>query len=642
MPERLKIISRDSNLALKQVEEVIFQVPGLSDSLIIKEKAFGDKHKDISLLQNTITDFFTRELDESLLNGNADIAIHSAKDLPCPLTEGLELICLFQAFDKSDSLVSRNHLPLAALSPGSRIGTSALLRKQQVETLRPDLETVSIRGTIEERIKLIDENKIDALVVASCALRRLGLEHEISEVLGFKTHPLQGNLAVLAKTGRSNLKALFYGFDARNTYGKVFLVGAGPGDPELITVKARRLINEADIIFYDDLLDNLLLKDAVCEKVYVGKRKGNHYQSQAEINKLLYRKAVAGYTVIRLKGGDPFIYGRGGEELTYLSERLIEVDIVPGISAAQTASSSLQVPLTMRGRSNKVSFLTGHSAAKHHEVKETFVYYMGATTRTRIKNDLISKGLSLETPALLVQQAGGYNEKHTKTFLGELDKGSFRSPLIIIVGENVHLYRNKSRILFTGLNPSKCSLPGKLVHYPLIEIQAMPFSIVKPGEYDYILFTSKHAVEHFLMRYEIGENQKIIAIGPYTRSKLELYGYAADICPQEADSDSLYALIKEHTLLNILYPCSNISNNKLHLLNEVNSVPIYKTVNIVQPPIDLNSIDGIVFTSSSTVDSFFNIYDSIPKHLLIYTYGKHSAQKIKKMRVPNIVQTIQI
>ena len=152
---------------------------------------------------------FTRELDYAVISGKADIAVHSAKDLPEKLNPELEVIALYEAFDKTDSLVSRNHLKLMDLPKGSSVGTSSPLRKAELLKLRPDLEVKGIRGCIEERVAMVKNGEIDALIVATCALKRLGLENEIAEILPFETHPMQGRIAVTAKKGREDLKKLF-------------------------------------------------------------------------------------------------------------------------------------------------------------------------------------------------------------------------------------------------------------------------------------------------------------------------------------------------------------------------------------------------------------------------------------------------
>ena len=251
----MRIISRQSKLALLQVDEVMSQFPDVQYELI-KTDSYGDKHKEVSLMDKSVSaDFFTRELDAALLEGRADIAIHSAKDLPYPLPAGIEVIALTESADKSDSLVTRDGKTLDQLPSQSKIGTSAEQRKAELLALRPDVEVVAIRGTIEERIAQVDNYTVDALIVATCALDRLALAHRASERLPFKTHPLQGNLAITASAHvGKDIRELFSKIDVRTRYGKVTLVGFGPGDPELLTVKGVKALERADIIFYDDLI----------------------------------------------------------------------------------------------------------------------------------------------------------------------------------------------------------------------------------------------------------------------------------------------------------------------------------------------------------------------------------------------------
>lgn len=205
----VKVVARNSKLSLLQVDEVFAKLQGVSYTLKAI-KSFGDKRLDISLLKGQAPDdMFTRELDEALLNGEADVAIHSAKDLPIALNPQIEVIALYEATDKTDSLVSNNNLTLATLPSGSRVGTSSPLRQKELLALRPDLQVVGIRGTIEERVAQVRSGKYDAVIVATCALKRLGMQNEIAEILPFATHPMQGRLAVTALKSRPELKQIF-------------------------------------------------------------------------------------------------------------------------------------------------------------------------------------------------------------------------------------------------------------------------------------------------------------------------------------------------------------------------------------------------------------------------------------------------
>ena len=205
----VRIVARGSRLSQLQVKEVMQRLPEVPYKLKVLA-SLGDKNQQVSLLNGEAPDdIFTRELDQALLKGEADVAIHSAKDLPEQLNGGLEVIALYEAFDKTDALVSRDNQTLAALPTGSRIGTSSPLRRQELLAMRPDLEVVSIRGCIEDRVRQVRSGQIDAAIVATCALKRLGMEGEIAEILSFTTHPMQGRLAVTARKGRNDLKAIF-------------------------------------------------------------------------------------------------------------------------------------------------------------------------------------------------------------------------------------------------------------------------------------------------------------------------------------------------------------------------------------------------------------------------------------------------
>ncbi|WP_027454565.1 glutamyl-tRNA reductase [Xylanibacter brevis] len=205
----IRVTARSSKLSQIQVKEVFGRFPDTPYRLITRQ-SYGDKHQKISLLNGEAPDdMFTRELDTALLTGKADIAIHSAKDLPESLHPDLEVIALYEAFDKTDSLVSRDHISLADLPEGSSVGTSSPLRRAELLQLRPDLKIVSIRGCIEDRVEQVRSGKVDAAIVATCALKRLGMEDEITEVLPFSTHPMQGRLAITALKGRDDLKTIF-------------------------------------------------------------------------------------------------------------------------------------------------------------------------------------------------------------------------------------------------------------------------------------------------------------------------------------------------------------------------------------------------------------------------------------------------
>lgn len=236
------------------------------------------------------------------------------------------------------------------------------------------------------------------------------------------------------------------------THGKVTLVGAGPGDPELLTLKALKAIQRATVLLVDDLVGDEIVAFARPEAriVYVGKRGGCKSTPQAFIEKLMLMAAREGEDVVRLKGGDPFIFGRGGEEVEHLREAGIEVDVVNGITSGLAAVTSLGVPLTHREHAHGVVFVTGHAkpgdsgtdwralAATAHSARLTLVIYMGVSGAERIQDELLS-GLPAATPVAVIQNASLATQRHLTTTLGALAtairEAGMASPSVIVVGD---------------------------------------------------------------------------------------------------------------------------------------------------------------------------------------------------------------
>ena len=234
--------------------------------------------------------------------------------------------------------------------------------------------------------------------------------------------------------------------------GKVWLVGAGPGDPDLLTVKALRLLQSADVVVHDRLTppELLVLARPDARLIDVGKRKSRHTLPQDDINALLVALAIEGLKVVRLKGGDPFVFGRGGEELLALREAGVEAEVVPGVTAALAAAAGAGVPLTHRGLAQAVTFVTGHAAVKDGEAQEpdldwpvlsrhnhTLVVYMGVTTAALLAGRLIAAGREASTPVLIVENASRADERRVLTRLAELPKAAagLDGPALLVIGE---------------------------------------------------------------------------------------------------------------------------------------------------------------------------------------------------------------
>jgi uroporphyrin-III C-methyltransferase len=236
--------------------------------------------------------------------------------------------------------------------------------------------------------------------------------------------------------------------------GKVYLVGAGPGDPELITIRGAKVLGLAEVVVYDALVHEGVLSHAPksAKLIYMGKRGGRVCPSQADINDTLVREAKEGRVVVRLKGGDPFIFGRGGEELLALAEAGIPCEAVPGITSGSAVPGALGIPLTHRGASGSVAFVTGHPGTGLEDPVDweglstsasTIVIYMGLTRLSEIAQRMVAAGRSADTPVAVISQGTEDGQRHVISTLGgvyrAVEAAGIHAPAIIIVGEVVGL-----------------------------------------------------------------------------------------------------------------------------------------------------------------------------------------------------------
>jgi uroporphyrin-III C-methyltransferase/precorrin-2 dehydrogenase/sirohydrochlorin ferrochelatase len=338
------------------------------------------------------------------------------------------------------SIIDRNPVQIA-ISTG---GVSPVLARM----LRSKLESY-IPGTYGELARLAEEyrDQVKQSLPDVDARRR------------FWETVLEGKVAELVFSGRIEnardlLQQQLQGFDTGSAKGEVYLVGAGPGDPDLLTFKALRLMQKADVVVYDRLVSSAILdmvrRDA--EKIYAGKARANHTIAQENINQLLVRLAKEGKRVLRLKGGDPFIFGRGGEELAELIGENIEFQVVPGITAASGCASYAGIPLTHRDHSQACIFVTGHRRDGADDLNwemlshanQTVVFYMGLDNVTRICDSMKAHGRAAQTPAALVERG---TTAEQRVFVGDLDtlpgiiaRNEVHAPTLILVGEVVALH----------------------------------------------------------------------------------------------------------------------------------------------------------------------------------------------------------
>ena len=687
---KIKIGSRGSPLALKQVEEIysLFKREGVYfDSEVFKYATRGDVDKVTALSTNPADNFFTDTLDTALLKKEIDLAIHSAKDLPKILPKGLETFALTSCLDETDCLIA--NMKLSEMNPGAKIGTSSALRSSQLKVLNPNVQLVDIRGTINERIELIRQKKLDGIIVATCALKRLHLENLITEIMPWETTPLQGQLAITGRSGDEELKEMCAALDVRRKYGEVLLVGAGPGDPQLITLKAIKSLERTDCVFYDFLVHKDILKYAAnAEQIYVGKRKGEHSLPQEELSRMLRKKAVAGKDVVRLKGGDPLVFGRGADEINYLRDYHITVKIIPGISSATGIPSALGIPLTARGVSSSVVFLSAHQEDENRlqndpipiPAAQTIVFFMGLTKLSTILKSLLLAKWDVNTPVMIISKGTTPEQKIINGTIATIEKlnetQQLSPPALIIVGKTISFFQDHSsmdvevkkgdniqeappeknpKILYLGTNPSKYQSMGNILHHPMIEIteffftDAMSEEILNDlKETEIIIFTSRFAVKYFMnileqQEYSIKNLEKIdcVVIGKDTALSLSDYKITpAVISSVETSQGLLNAMAQKYNVLGkkILFPRSSLPNPYLKEQLErrgaqVKEWIVYQNTKPAQQnrlaDVMTRDIEAVLFTSPSTVKNFLEIYGDIPRNWRILSKGSHTSKMLK-------------
>lgn len=450
----------------------------------------------------------------------------------------------------------------------------------------------------------------------------------------------------------------------------IYLVGAGPGDPRLLAIKGLDVLQQADAVVYDRLIPTSLLDHVrpEAEKIYVGKRPGNPSMNQEDINDLLVELGRSGKTAVRLKGGDPFIFGRGGEEALALKSAGVPFEVVPGISSGYAVPAYAGIPVTHRGVAASVTFVTGHEdpGKDHTDVDwenmargaDTLVLYMGVGRLYEISRRLISGGRNPDTPVACIRW-GTCPEQ--RTIIGTLDniaekarEADLKPPAITVVGDVVALRNELSwfeqrplfgrRIVVTRARAQAGELSRELemlgaevLEFPTIEIQPpedygpLDQAISGLDTVDWLIFTSVNGVEAFLERLKfhdldmraIPQNARIAAIGPATAQCIERNGLRVDVVPAEYRAEALLGdigngsgeLRGKHVLIPRASVAREVLPQKLREAGaEVTVPPAYTTVPFVDHKEDFlktfeaGEIDCITFTSSSTVENFIQAF----------------------------------
>lgn len=451
--------------------------------------------------------------------------------------------------------------------------------------------------------------------------------------------------------------------------GMVYLVGAGPGDAGLLTLRGAELLRRADVVVYDALVNAELLQLAPksAEVIYGGKRARDHAISQSELNELLISKAKAGKTVVRLKGGDPYVFGRGAEEAEQLAEAGVPFEVVPGVSSFVAVPNYAGIPLTHREFCSKITLITGHEDpakegssidwAQVAKTPGTKVIMMGTDRIGEIAKTLIGHGMEAATPIAMVRWGTTGQQKSIAGTLGTIAeviaKEKISPPTVAVIGEVVKL-RNKlnwferrplfgQRVVVTRTREQGGILAGKLhdlgadvLQVPTIKLEAptqrqsLVDALLELNSYDWLVFTSPNGVttffDYFFRQFhdmrDIG-GARIAAVGPATANKLKELHLQVDLMPDEAVAANIAEAFTEFESIENLKICllrAEVANPELPAALEalgaiVDDIAIYKTapetedVSGAAMRLQEQGADWITFTSSSTVEQFHARFD---------------------------------
>jgi uroporphyrinogen III methyltransferase / synthase len=445
----------------------------------------------------------------------------------------------------------------------------------------------------------------------------------------------------------------------------IYLVGSGPGDPGLFTVKGVRCMQEADVVVYDRLAPDPLLAHARPEvqKIYVGKKPGDPSMPQEEINTLLVKLGRAGKTVVRLKGGDPYVFGRGGEEAQALTRAGLPFEVVPGVTSGIAAPAYAGIPVTHRGVSTSVAFVTGHEDPTKGESDvdwerlangaSTLVLYMGVGRLAEISARLISAGRSPETPVACIRW-GTHPEQRTVTgtlrdIAQKVAEANLKPPAITVIGDVVALrdegldwFERKPlfgrRVVVTRARAQAGELSKKLealgaevIEFPTIQIRPpedfgpLDEAIRNLDSFNWLVFTSVNGAEAFMQRLRhhgldlraVPRQAKVAAIGPATAERVQRAGLRVDTTPEEYKAEALIEAIAGESLKGkkVLIPRAKVAREVLpEKLRELGarvvvppayeSVPASESREALQRRLLDGETDCITFTASSTVENF--------------------------------------
>jgi uroporphyrinogen III methyltransferase/synthase len=559
-----KVGTRTSNLALAQTRHVVDRLSRLLPRATFDIQPLsspGDRDRSLDLRESP-ADFFTRDLDEAILRGDLDFAVHSAKDMPDPMGPGLDWFWLPWLEDPRDCLVFPAGQGPARIPSLLRIGVSSDRRVAYCRQRFPGAGILPIRGNIEDRLAQLDAHQFDAIIMAGAALIRLGLESRIGEWIphgDLPTPPGQGRLGLSFRADDSRLTRI------RTLFVRpVAFVGAGAGDAGMCTTKGLAELKACDVCIHDALLDPSLLMalPSHAERIDAGKRAGETAPAQADITEWILRHARRGCRVVRLKGGDPGIFGRLAEETEGMEALSLPFRVIPGVSSLNAATTGTGMLLTRRGVSQGFCAITGRAAggvpadvSASARGRLPVVVFMAGSAAATVTDQLRRDGWAASTPATAVFAAG--TEEET-IVAGTLENLAARMtadglPALLICGE-VAGYRFRGdrgalrgkRILLTFSDALMARAARQVLDYggipiPRPMIRSVPRLenldwLRQLRQYDWLVLTSPSAVDCLMSllrhtRTDLRGLPRLLVPGPGTAARLETFGLQAEASP---------------------------------------------------------------------------------------------------------------
>lgn len=559
--------TRSSRLALLQTESALRRLGKQLPSCAFEAVPLlspGDRDLKTDLRKSP-EDFFTRDLDELVLSGELDCAVHSAKDVPDPVREGLDWFWLPWREDPRDVIILAPGRALGELPAEPRVGVSSDRREAYCLRRFPSARMCPIRGNIEQRLRQLDEGDFDAVIMAAAALIRLGLQERITEWIPLDDLPPPDGQGYLCLTFRAG--------DERFTRIRSFFVKAvtfaagGVGSGGTCTQEVIHALRRCDVCLHDALMGQDLLDHVPVQagRIHVGKRCGRHSLPQPEITELICRYARRGARVVRLKGGDPGIFGRLAEEVEALDRLGLPYRALPGVTSLTAATTGTGMLLTRRGHSRGFCTMTPRkegggleSVGAAARAQLPIIFYMAVSSTAAIAEELLAEGMAADTPAAIVFGAGSdqmYTVRGTISDIAErLDEDEHELPGTLLVGAVAgYTYRTElgalqgKRVLLTcsaslqdKAAGAVCDFGGVAVCRPLIRLAASREGsecMRRIDTYNWVVLTSPSAVRCFgqllhEVRADVRRVPTLVSCGGGTSLELAALGMRADIEPE--------------------------------------------------------------------------------------------------------------